>query len=162
MLVNFSKMATKQTKQVASVRLRKPKAILLSFHGTISPVDWEEQVILPYVRGHLLCYLTENKESPDVSELIASLQQLSTGDQRKYALSSAPAIALLDAKSGNWETVLRTTYDYVMWQLSSSEKCHSPTMKLTRLCWESGYRKKALQTMWVESALTLLLSILAH
>lgn len=146
----------------ATVRLRKPKAILLSFHGTISPVDWEEQVIFPYVRDHLLNYLTENKESPDVTELISSLQQLSTSDQRNYTLSNVPAIALLDTRNANWETVLRTTYDYVMWQLSS-ERCHSATMKLTRFCWESGYRKKALKTMWVKSgAFTLLLSILAN
>lgn len=125
----------------------KPKAIMLGFHGSIAPIDWEESVIFPYVESHLLDYLKENYASePKILPIIERLGQLSFDDHFIYEYAEAPLIVSFSARGNNAEAVLKTVYDYVMWQLRRSKAVPEAT-HLVKYCWKDGYWKKQLKTM---------------
>src|SRR4051794_18599461 len=99
------------------VRVRTPKAVLFVLHGTTAPMDWEDRVIFPYVKEHLLPYLEANWNiSKDILPLIDVMRRQSFDDHFVFETVEVPLIHDFNNTNSNWREALRTVNAYVMWQ----------------------------------------------
>ena len=64
----------------------KPAAIVLDIEGTIAPISFVRDVLLPYARVHLAEYLDRHGADPDVATEIAAVQRLAPGTDVAGAL----------------------------------------------------------------------------
>ena len=129
------------------VRVRRPKVILFAFHGTISPTDWEDQCIFPYVQTHLLSYLKSQwTVNMELRSMIEQLREQSFNEHFVFETSEAPLVIAFDQTNSNWETVLKSVNDYVLYDLAKIRSSQTSIL-LVRNCWIEGYEKKEIKTM---------------
>lgn len=83
---------SKEQRAAAKVKIFKPDAFIVDFHGTICPMKWEEEVVLPYVIENLNAYLIENWAVIDLMNLIDTLRQESFIQRFKFNRNDAPLI----------------------------------------------------------------------
>ena len=111
----------------------KPSVILLDIEGTTTPISFVYDTLFPYARAHLLQYLEEHADDP---ELHRDLDQLSKENQAEIS-QSAPIIS--EARSSS------QAYGYLVWLMDQDRK--SPALKAIQgKIWETGYSSGRLKS----------------
>ena len=127
------------------VRLRLPKLVLLAFHGTIAPQNWEDTAILPYVRDNLQTYLANNWFTNEhIANLVELLTQQSFDDHFVFERDDAPVIPNLNPTGNNQNRVIEAVCRYALWQLGL-DLTSPDVLKLVRFCWHDGFQKKLIK-----------------
>ena len=117
-----------------SVKVFKPKAIVLGFHGTIAPIDWEDNIIVPYIRQHLKEYLTNNWNNNNVHQLISELKHESFDQHFVYENNECPVIA--DDEEDLSEQI-SSVNDFLIWQMNNRKETQD-SQTLFKLVWTDG------------------------
>lgn len=130
-------------------RVIKPKVILLAFEGTMTPIDVEDKVIMPFLKENLLKYVWESYGERTVCEQMEALQDMSFQDHFVNSIEEAPLIVKYAVDGTNIAQVLQSVVEYALWKLYRPERAPMAVLKLAQGCWEKGYREGKLKTMYV-------------
>ena len=125
-----------QTDAPTKVRIFKPKALVLGFHGTIAPIDWEDKCILPYIQRHLREYLIENRNNSTLIQLIPRLRQESFDQHFVYEMSECPVIGDDDDEP----RLILSLNDFLIWQMNNFRETKD-SKRVFRLVWMDGLNK---------------------
>lgn len=139
-------MATKtasREKKAIKVKIFKPDAFIIDFHGTICPMKWEDEVILPFVVENLNGYLMDNWAVIDLMNLIDTLRQESFIQRFKFNRNDAP---LIEEDSDDLESARRSICEFVMWQITNRKETKT-CINLQRLVWHKGMAESKLKTV---------------
>jgi enolase-phosphatase E1 len=141
-----------ESERKKKVRVFKPKVIILDFHGTVSPINWEEECILPYVKQNLSNYLDQNWTNHKVVDLVNKLRNQSFEQHFVFENEESPVISAEDPAESDDKTVKRTTVEFINW-LIDKKKDTTESLKLQKLVWLEGYHKRELRTPVFEDVL---------
>jgi enolase-phosphatase E1 len=112
------------------------KAVLLDIEGTTTPVEFVYQVLFPYAREHVVDFLREKQQQPDVRADIEALRN-------EHALDRAQG-----SNPPDWhdeETLLGPVVAYVHWLMDRDRK--STALKsLQGKIWQHGYNAGELRS----------------
>lgn len=129
------------------VRILKPEAILLDFHGTISERHWEDKVIYPYVKEALSGFLRENWINETIQRCLPGLKNESFEQRFRHKYEDAPIID--DISTSTEETgpiqLIDQIGDFLLWQMASKRETKE-TQIIERLVWVDGFKKKKILT----------------
>ena len=137
-----SQIATQEQKTVTKVKIFRPDAFIVDFHGTICPMKWEDEVILPFVIENLNGYLIENWAVIDLMNLIDTLRQESFIQRFKFNRNDAP---LIEDDSEDLQSVRRSICEFIMWQITNRKETKT-SISLQRLVWHKGMAENKLKT----------------
>ena len=115
----------------------------MDFHGTICPIKWEDEVILPFVIENLNGYLIENWSVIDLMSLIDTLRQESFIQRFNFARNDAP---LIEEDAGDLESVRRSICEFIVWQITNRKETKT-CISLQRRVWHKGMTEGKLKTV---------------
>lgn len=129
------------------VRILKPEAILLDFHGTISERHWEDRVIYPYVKKAVVGYLHDNWTNETIQKCLPGLKNESFEQRFRHKYDDAPIID--DISADTEETgpaqLIDQIGDFLLWQMTNKRETKE-TQIIERLVWEDGFKRKKILT----------------
>lgn len=129
------------------VRILKPQAILLDFHGTISERHWEDKVIYPYVKKALSEYLHQNWANDMIQRCLPGLKNESFEQRFRHKYEEAPIIEDTSANYDEAEPIqlIDQVSDFLLWQISSKRETRE-TQTIERLVWQDGFKERKILT----------------
>lgn len=117
----------------SKVKIYKPDAFIIDFHGTICSVKWEDEVVLPFVINNLNDYLIENWLVIDLMNLIDGLRQESFVQRFQFDRNDAPLIE----DDSDSESLRKSVCDFIRWQIDNRKETQT-CISLQRLIWRKG------------------------
>lgn len=136
------------------VRILKPQAILLDFHGTISERHWEDKVIYPYVKKALPEYLRQHWANEIVQRCLPGLKNESFEQRFRHKYEEAPIIEDISANYAETGAIqlIEQVSDFLLWQISSKRETRE-TQTIERLVWQDGFKERKILTPIYEDVL---------
>lgn len=131
---------------VEKVKIYKPRAFVIDFHGTICSIKWEDEEILPFVIENLDGYLAENWSVINLMNLIDTLKQESFVQRFQFGRDDAPLVEELEDDETDALLVRRSICDFVKWQIKNRKETRA-CIDLQRLIWQKGMRENKLKTV---------------
>ena len=108
------------------------RAVLLDIEGTTTPIAFVHDVLFPYARARLAEYLSSERDSPAVADVLTRLAA-EHADSRARGEQPPP---LITRQATGW---LDSAVQYAGWLMDRDRK--SPGLKLLQgLIWERGYQ----------------------
>ena len=123
------------------VKVFKPKAIVLGFHGTIAPSDWEEKCLMPYIRDNLLRYLRQNWNNETISRLIPKLRHESFEQHYVFENNGCPVVTDDDT---NEEEQIQSLNDFLIWQMNCGKDLIESKI-VYKMAWMEGLDNRQIQ-----------------
>ena len=81
-----------ESEEAAKTRIFKPKVVLLGFNGTIAPMNWENQLIAPYITENLHKFLEDNWNNETVTAAFKKLKEESFQQHHVFQNTDCPVI----------------------------------------------------------------------
>lgn len=151
--------------KTSRIRVLKPQAILLDFHGTISERRWEEKIIYPYVKRSVVNYLKDNWQNNDVIQrCLGGLRNESFEQRFRHKYDDAPIIDeqliehSADASSSSSENengamLAQQMGEFLLWQMNTKRETRE-TQLIERLIWQDGIRRQKILTPLFEDVMS--------
>lgn len=120
-----------------TIRMRRPRAIIVDIEGTTTSVRFVAEVLFPYIKTHLKKYLTERWGQPELMLTISRLRQQAISDKKRGF--KVPMI--LSNEDYDPELIRRSVIGNILWQME--EKRNNAALKQIQiLIWVYGYEKQ--------------------
>lgn len=117
--------------------------LLLDIEGTTCPVSFVAEVLFPYARQRLGCYLHEHAHEPEVAALVEAVWELWRSETTPEARALFASAADQGAANGQQANV-RAVVPYLEWLIDHDVKA-TPLKDLQGRIWRAGYAAGALQ-----------------
>eukprot|EP01066_Platyproteum_vivax_P008573 Platyproteum_vivax@DN3618_c0_g1_i2.p1 len=95
------------------IEASKYKVVLLDIEGTTTSISFAFDVLFPYARKHMPAYVENNIDNEDLRTDIRDLVLMASKEEAKKGFSRA-SIDYLESKSGDKNTLIRETVEYVL------------------------------------------------
>lgn len=120
-----------------TIKMRRPRAIILDIEGTTTSVRFVAEILFPYIKTHIKKYLNERWGQPEVILTVNRLrQQALTDKERGYKVPM-----ILNDDEADSELVKRSVIGNILWQME--EKRNNAALKQIQiLIWVYGYEKQ--------------------
>lgn len=141
---SVSSNASNESEKSETTEVHKTKAILFSFHGVLSPTNWEEECILPYIKANLANYLQENWNKDNITEIVNNLRQESFDEHFVLENQDSPVISDEDPNDSEDVYLKKTVNDFI-WLLDH-KKDNNESLRLEKLVWIEGYDRGNIKT----------------
>lgn len=123
-----------------SVRVRKPKAIIMDIEGTTTSSTFVSDSLFPFIRRYLKQYLVENWNK---NELMLTIEKLRNNSKVERSQGSKVPLIFEEDKAEP-EQIIKSVITNVLWQIDEKKRS-TALQEIQLLVWVYGYEQGLLE-----------------